>query len=57
MIFLLEKQKEKFRQVIIMEEGCRSLENGCYLGLDFSTQQVSVSVSQLQPSLVWSFIV
>ena len=35
-----------------MEEGSRGLEDGCYLGLDFSTQQVRVRVSQLQSSLV-----
>ena len=34
-----------FRQVITMEEGSRGQEDGCYLGLDFSTQQVRVCES------------
>lgn len=37
-----------------MEEGEKGHADGCYLGLDFSTQQVSVSYSQLQLSSVWS---
>ena len=35
-----------------MEEGDKGHADGCYLGLDFSTQQVGVSVSQLELSLV-----
>ena len=45
---MLLKSRKDFRPgVITMEEGGRDHEGGCYLGLDFSTQQVSVCVSQL----------